>query len=218
MDEMGPGHADPRDCVEFSRGEFSHPGTPNSLAAIEESKRLNGNFFLEERVAQWICTRLGPANCGPKERAMRVLEEAVELAQAEGITHAQVIRQAAHVFARPAGEPAQEAAGVAVCLFGWCASRGHRLMDLATAEIERIEAKPLEQIRGSLARKSDADLVCLAEQQAPSFPICRICGSDWDLCPHTEGHPAAIEWPMIALLAAIVIAVMASIWFELVAP
>jgi hypothetical protein len=114
---------------------------------------------LEQRVADWVVSRIGADNMQRKERAMRLLEEAVELAQAEGITADQVSRQIAHVFSRPAGEPTQEASGVAVCLLGWCAATGNRFDDIATAEIERIGAKPVSQIRGSLARKADADLV-----------------------------------------------------------
>jgi hypothetical protein len=44
-------------------------------------------------------------------------------------------------------------------LLGWCGSRGLRMMDIARQEVDRIEAKPVEEIRGSLARKTDADLV-----------------------------------------------------------
>jgi hypothetical protein len=39
------------------------------------------------------------------------------------------------------------------------------LLDVATREIERIEAKPVEEIRGSLARKADADLVTFASKE-----------------------------------------------------
>jgi hypothetical protein len=116
---------------------------------------------LESRVANWIRTRIGesPVHMQSKERAMRLVEEAVELAQAEGITVGMCHRQVEHVFRRPAGEPAQEAGGVAVCLLGWCAATGNLLIDIATREVERIEAKPVDQIRGSVVRKMDADLV-----------------------------------------------------------
>ena len=114
---------------------------------------------IEERVEHWIVTRIGAENAHRRERAMRLLEEAVELAQAEGITEEMVNRQARHVFSRPAGDPDQEAAGVGVCLAGWCAATGHSMISLTLREVERIEAKPIEQIRGSLARKQDADLV-----------------------------------------------------------
>jgi hypothetical protein len=123
---------------------------------------------LESRVAEWVCTRIGPDHMHPRERAMRLLEEAIELAQAEGISLDQTLRQSVHVFDRKAGDPAQEAAGVAVCLFGWCAATGNTLHALALAEIMRIEAKPLDQIRGSLARKADADLVVAVVE--PTIP------------------------------------------------
>ena len=114
---------------------------------------------LEERVQHWIVTRIGVKYAYRRERAMRLLEEAIELAQAEGITEEMVNRQTRHVFSRPAGEPDQEAAGVGVCFAGWCAATGHSMVSLTLREVERIEAKPLGQIRGSLARKQDADLV-----------------------------------------------------------
>jgi hypothetical protein len=118
---------------------------------------------LEQRVEDWVRTRIGDAHMHPKERAMRLLEEAIELAQAEGIKHSDVLAQVGHVYLRPPGEPSQEAAGVAVCLLGWCAATGNRLKDLAFREIERIEAKPVDQIRGSVARKMDADLVTVVD-------------------------------------------------------
>lgn len=132
-----------------------------TLRAQFEAERANHPDArrLQERVAEWVRTRIGPAHMDRKERAMRLLEEAIELAQAEGITSTQVWNQMNHVYHRAPGIPAQEAGGVAVCLLGWCASSGVQLLDIASAEVERIEAKPIEEIRGSLARKADADLV-----------------------------------------------------------
>ena len=114
---------------------------------------------LESRVRSWVESRIGVEHMQPKERAMRLLEEAVELVQAEGIDIDLAAKQVAHVYERPAGEPSQEAAGVAVCLLGWCASRGLRFEEIALAEIERIEAKSIEDIKASLARKGAAELV-----------------------------------------------------------
>src|SRR4051812_385355 len=104
---------------------------------------------LEERVADWIVTRIGPEHMNSRERAMRGLEEQVELAQSEGITEDLVIQQVRYVFSRKPGDPVQEAGGVAVCLLGWCAAAGRTFLEVATAEIERIEAQPIELIRGS---------------------------------------------------------------------
>ncbi len=122
-------------------------------------------YYLESRVAEWVRTRISADHMTPKERAMRLLEEAIELAQAEGITWGQAKKQVGHVYSRPNGEAYQEAGGVAVCLLGWCASRGERMLDVALTEVERIEAKPIEQIRGSLARKADSDLVTVTEEK-----------------------------------------------------
>jgi hypothetical protein len=154
--------------------------------AAENGAESGEDASLEARVAEWVRTRIGPEHMNTRERAMRLLEEAVELAQAEGITAELVGKQAAHVFGRRAGEPAQEAAGVAVCLLGWCAATGHTFEALATAELDRIEAKPIDQIRGSLARKADADLVTCTDtgtaddQIAPEIvdAIRRMMGPD----------------------------------------
>lgn len=122
--------------------------------ALREELRVMKFGKAEERMAEWIRSRIGNYSMATRERAMRVLEEAVELAQAEGIGQETVIRQVDHVYARPAGEPRQEAAGAAVCLLGWCAAANERLIAIALAEMERIEKKPLDKIRGSLARKA----------------------------------------------------------------
>lgn len=113
----------------------------------------------ESRVAHWVTTRIGAAHMHRKERVMRLAEEVFELAQSEGVALSQLCRQLEHVFARPAGTPNQEAGGVAVCLLGWCAAVGTTFDQVADAELARIEAKRTDEIRGSVARKQDADLV-----------------------------------------------------------
>lgn len=57
---------------------------------------------LESRVADWVRTRIGETHMHPRERAMRLLEEAAELAQAEGVTSEQANQQIAYVFSRSA--------------------------------------------------------------------------------------------------------------------
>ena len=117
----------------------------------------------EDRVELWVRTRIGPGHMNRKERAMRLFEEAAELAQAEGITAEQLVTQIAYVFTRPGGEPSQEAGGVAVCIVGYCAGIGTTFLDVLERELRRIEAKPISEIRGSLARKADSDLVFFTE-------------------------------------------------------
>lgn len=121
--------------------------------------------MLEERVAEWVRTRLGGGAMNPRERALRLLEEACELAQAEGVPEDLAAKQVAHVYSRPPGESRQEAGGVAVTLMGWCASTGHRLEDLAVAELERIERRPPVEIQGSETRKRDLTLAAPRKHQ-----------------------------------------------------
>lgn len=140
--------------------------TAASVAQHTASVERRGAARLQQRVAAWVRSRIGDEHMQPKERAMRLLEEACELAQAHGIPQESVVKQIAHVFGRPTGQPSQEAAGVAVCLLGWCEATEQNVLDLAVAEIERIEAKPISQIRGSVARKADADLVVCVDRAA----------------------------------------------------
>lgn len=115
-------------------------------------------YYLQERIADWVRSRLGLHYMHPRERAMRLLEEAIELAQAEGINVERCHNQVNHVYNRPKGEPEMEAAGVAVCLLAWCNARSKNLFALAAEEIARIESKSLAEIRSSLKRKTDAGL------------------------------------------------------------
>ncbi len=150
-------------CCECADVDYCQP----DCRCVCHDRKPEPDAGLEKRVADWVVSRIGPDHMNRRERTMRHLEESIELAQAEGITAEQVLKQAEHVFARPAGDPDQEAGGVAVCLLGWCAATGNRFEDLALREIQRIEAKPIDQIRGSVARKTDADLVvCVPETDA----------------------------------------------------
>lgn len=120
---------------------------------------------IEGGVGDWVSTRLGPQHTRSKERAMRLLEESIELAQAEGIAIDMVTKQVEHVYSRPAGYPMDEAAGAAICLYGWCASNGVRVSDLASVELERIELLSDEKIQNSLKRKANAGLLTCDLQQ-----------------------------------------------------
>lgn len=92
------------------------------------------------------------------ERAARVLEEAAELAQAEGVDLAHADRVLVRVYGRPAGDPRQEGAGVAVTLLAWAAVAEVDLEGVTRAEVDRIEALPVEQLRRKHAEKVSAGI------------------------------------------------------------
>jgi len=54
---------------------------------------MNGTARIQRVIARWVESRFGHLNQScPQERAMRVLEEAVELAQSVGLSQADATR------------------------------------------------------------------------------------------------------------------------------
>ena len=81
----------------------------------------------------------------PYERAKRVLEEAVELAQAAGVTLLDAERVLYYVYDRPVGELSQEVGGVAITLASLCTANGLNLETEMWREIRRVLALPKEK-------------------------------------------------------------------------
>lgn len=61
----------------------------------------------------------------PKIRALRLLEEITELAQAEGVNEAEARIILLRVYEKPAGKPYQELGGTMVTLLSYCDCAGH---------------------------------------------------------------------------------------------
>lgn len=94
---------------------------------------------MQHRVGAWVKLALGQEVLQDrKERARRVLEEACELAQAEGLEFKDCISILQHVTSRPPGDPEQEAAGVGVTLLAWGASRKVSVYHLIHQEMMRV--------------------------------------------------------------------------------
>lgn len=58
----------------------------------------------------------------PRIRTLRLLEEVLELAQANGVTPKQAAAVHAQVFSRPVGEPEKELGGVMITLACYCST------------------------------------------------------------------------------------------------
>jgi hypothetical protein len=89
---------------------------------------------------------------------MRVLEEALELAQSVGLNEFDIQDLTEHVFSRPVGEIAQEHAGVMVSLLASATANGFSLADVTEAEIARIWEVPLETILEKQKMKNRAGI------------------------------------------------------------
>ena len=94
----------------------------------------------QDRIAVWAREVLGDESAtNVQERALRLIEEAIELGQAVGVDAPTVHRLVDYVFGRPVGEPAQEIAGTMVCLYSAAAALGVDAQAAFEAELHRIQ-------------------------------------------------------------------------------
>lgn len=99
----------------------------------------------QQRVEEWLtaCFPLS-VRSDRGERTHRFLEEALELAQANGCSQADAVALVHYVFGRPKGEPTQEVGGVMVTLASLCSATGIHMGEAGDVELarnwDRIEA------------------------------------------------------------------------------
>lgn len=110
-------------------------------------------FSYQKRVEEWLkaCFPLS-VRSDRGERTHRFLEEALELAQANGCTHGDALALVNYVFGRPSGQPAQEVGGVMVTLASLCSASGIDMNEAGDRELERNWTR-IEQIRAKQQSK-----------------------------------------------------------------
>jgi len=92
----------------------------------------------QQRVERWLDACFPPAvRTNRAERTHRFLEEALELAQANGCSRDDALALVEYVFGRPVGRPDQEVGGVMVTLAGLCSASGINMDDAGDRELER---------------------------------------------------------------------------------
>jgi NTP pyrophosphatase (non-canonical NTP hydrolase) len=139
------------------------------------NQTLSGRTFqpivvLQKRVSKWVNARFGNACLTDNhERALRVLKEALELAQAAGVSPAEIIAVANHVWSRPIGDIRQEHAGVLVSLLASATSNGIDLEDAVVEEIERLWDMPLVEIREKQRWKNRAGVTKYQKDEEPFY-------------------------------------------------
>lgn len=93
------------------------------------------------RVRDWVISCFGREVADDKrERAHRFLEEALELAQAAGVTDDEVCKLLNYVYARPVGDVSKEVGGVMNTLGALCGAYRSSLMGEAERELDRCWA------------------------------------------------------------------------------
>jgi hypothetical protein len=100
----------------------------------------------QHRVADWTLRVFGQDYMMDREeRALRLLEEALEFGQSMGLSIGEALHLLHYVYSRPAGDPQQELGGVAVTLHAAATALGLHTDQLTDLEISRIEALPPEK-------------------------------------------------------------------------
>ena len=130
-----------------------------AAAGVEKWAEVAETWRAEQRqrtVADWTVRTFGPEMMTPHERVLRVLEEALELAQAENLPAAETTRLADYVYSRPAGDPAQEVGGLRLTILAYCATKGLLADDCEAKEIARVLAKPAQHFRDRNVEKAHA--------------------------------------------------------------
>lgn len=121
---------------------------------------------LQNIVWEWCKSTLGPAAASHRqERALRLLEEALELAQAESLGMPIVIQLMLRVWSRPVGEVHQEVAGIGVTTLAYCAAAGLDFERELEIELERIRRPEVqESIRKKQHEKREAGVSAIKDQ------------------------------------------------------
>lgn len=163
----------------------------------------------QQSVETWVRRTFGDGSLeDPTERALRLVEEAVEMAL--GLAEAAAQDVVSHVYGRPSGDPAQEAGGVINVLAAACAARGIDLWDEALRELRRVEDPAvIAKCRRKNAQKAAAGISTgwvpnkvlfgenLYEMDAAYSEGVRAARSGrvrFDSVPYTEGSDAAHSW------------------------
>jgi NTP pyrophosphatase (non-canonical NTP hydrolase) len=146
---------------------------------------------LQERARDFVERAFGhPVFVSVHERVRRILEEAVELCQAEDLPLPQVMDITHKVYARPKGKPEQELAGVAVTAFAYAELLGLQLLHLADLELARVEALPTEHFQ-----KRHAEKIALGMSDAALAPHLKVVPPvDRDAKPIWDPPTASDEW------------------------
>jgi len=152
--------------VDVCHSELGRAALRGLIAVIDEQEMVTGRYALDRaeararsrdrrqaEVAAWVERVFGAESLATEERALRFVEEAVELAQATGLPAQRVRAVAEHVYARPAGEVAREVGGVGVTLVALCAVLGVSAEDEEAAEVARVFAVDPEHMRERHERK-----------------------------------------------------------------
>ena len=98
----------------------------------------------QKKVYEWCVAAFGETNVKPAQRALRFLEEAIELTQACKVPKDFVDRLVTYVYGRPEGDLLQELGGAGITLLALAESLGVSAEEAEALELGRVLSKPLD--------------------------------------------------------------------------
>ena len=111
----------------------------------------------QTQVADWCVAAFGRDQAvSIAQRGIRLVEEAIEAAQASGCGREMVHKLVDYVYSRPIGELHQELGGVGVGALALAAAAGLCADECEATEVARIISKPLEHFAARNEAKNAA--------------------------------------------------------------
>lgn len=98
----------------------------------------------QANVLQWAVDSFGEPCRDPRERASRLVEEAIEIAQVADVPVARLEAIIERIYSRPPGELWQEVGGTMITLQAFCENAGLDLEECAEREWLRVLSKSPE--------------------------------------------------------------------------
>lgn len=133
-------------------------------------------------IYQWVADTFGANTLHTSERAMRFVEEAIELVQAVGLSAVVVHRIVDHVYAKPPGGLAQEIGGCGTTLLALAAAHGVSADDAERAEFERVLKIDPARFRERHDAKARAGIAVFSQPLTPARALphgfdcrCEVC-------------------------------------------
>lgn len=152
---------------------------------------LDAIAIMQRIASEWATRCFGAAHTNDRPvRALRTLEEAVELAQVLGVPEDKAVLCVKTVYSRPIGDAEQEIGGVLLTTAILCETLGLNLTDMLERELRRVLTKSPEHFAKRNQEKDHLGLTGSA--QAPgelSLPSTAMA------VLHPGGHPFAAPNP-----------------------
>lgn len=119
----------------------------------------------QQRISDWVQRIIAePAEATSiPQRALRLLEEAIELAQASGLDKEYVKLLCNNIYSRPIGNIVQELGGVSVTLLAMCSAIGYDADAVEALEVQRVLSSPTEKFQKRNVEKNAMGFTAMQE-------------------------------------------------------